>query len=63
MAASVQSLCGGHICIYDILNLFRTNMQNNMYDKLMMLNKFEKKVLMQVTVVPSFEANEIKEGA
>eukprot|EP00957_Ditylum_brightwellii_P016321 1227199-Ditylum_brightwellii.AAC.1 len=54
-AASMKSIFDGHICIYQLLDLYKSYLRKNMYDDLMMVNKFELELLTQVPIVPVFD--------
>ena len=43
-----------HITIFELLKLYLSYLKMNLYDDLMMLNKFESELLAQVTVVLLF---------
>eukprot|EP00957_Ditylum_brightwellii_P112227 8556214-Ditylum_brightwellii.AAC.1 len=50
-AATAMIICDGHLTIYELLASYKRYLTINLYDDLMMLNKFELELLTNVTVV------------
>eukprot|EP00957_Ditylum_brightwellii_P044619 3382941-Ditylum_brightwellii.AAC.1 len=53
-AATAKIIRDGYVTIYKLLESYKRYLKINLYDDLMMLNKFESELLTQVTVVPLF---------
>ena len=51
-AATANIVRDGHVTIYKLLGLYREYLRKNLYDDLMLLNRFEIELLTNVTVVP-----------
>eukprot|EP00957_Ditylum_brightwellii_P152199 11587258-Ditylum_brightwellii.AAC.1 len=52
--APLKCIHDGHICIYQLLDLYKSYLGKSVYDDLMMVNKFELELSTQVTVVMLF---------
>eukprot|EP00957_Ditylum_brightwellii_P012886 973795-Ditylum_brightwellii.AAC.1 len=52
--ATAKIICDGHLTIYEMLASYKRYLTMNLYDDLMMLNKFELELLTNVTVVLLF---------